>query len=61
MNKKLYEMNNKELFGVLTGSQGPMAQLYLRQMIISYRKTHAGENASLEEIVRAYEELAQTA
>ena len=55
MNKKLYEMNNKELFGVLTGSNGPMAQLYLRQMIMSYRKTHAGENASLEELVRAYE------
>ena len=61
MEKKLYDMNNKELFSVLTGSRGPMAQLYLRQMIMSYRKTHGRENASLEEIVKAYGELARTA
>ena len=60
MEKKIFEMSNKELFSVLTGSHGPMAQFYLRQMIMSYRRRHNGENASLEEIVREYEELGQT-
>ncbi len=61
MEKKIFEMSNKELFSVLTGSHGPMAQFYLRQMIMSYRRRHNGKNASLEEIVREYEELGQTA
>ncbi len=58
--KKFYEMSNSELFGVLAGSYGPMAQLYLRQLILSYRRRHSGNSASLEEMVRD-RELAQTA
>ena len=46
------EMNNSELFSVLTGGHGPMAQLYLRQVILSYRRSHNGKNASLEEMVK---------
>jgi hypothetical protein len=50
--KRFDEMNNSELFSVLTGGHGPMAQLYLRQVILSYRRSHNGKNASLEEMVK---------
>lgn len=55
MEKKIYEMNSKELFSVLTGSHGPMAQYYLREVIMAYRRKHGMDNASLEEMVREYE------
>ena len=60
MEKKMLEMSNGELFGVLTGSHGPMAQFYLRKAILSYRRRHNGNSASLEEMVREYS-LAETA
>ncbi len=52
MDKKICEMNNRELFSVLTGNHGPMAQYYLREMIVAYRKEHGENNATLEEMVR---------
>jgi hypothetical protein len=55
MEKKILEMNNSELFSVLTGCYGPMAQFFLRKVILSYRSTHDGNSASLEEMVRSYE------
>lgn len=60
MEKKMLEMSNRELFSVLTGSHGPMAQFYLRKAILSYRQKHNGNSASLEEMVREYD-LAETA
>ena len=52
MEKKILEMNNSELFSVLTGCYGPMAQFFLRKVILSYRSTHDGNSASLEEMVK---------
>ncbi len=54
MEKKIFEMNNRELFGVLTGSYGPMAQYYLREMIVDYRRKYGQDNATLEDMVRSY-------
>ncbi len=53
MDKKICEMNSKELFSVLTGNHGPMAQYYLRELIIAYRKEHGVDDATLEDIVKA--------
>ncbi len=55
MEKKIFEMNSKELFNVLTGGQGPMAQYYLRKVIVAYRRKHGVDNATLEEMVKEYE------
>ncbi len=52
MDKKICEMNSMELFSVLTGNHGPMAQYYLRELIVAYRKEHGETNATLEEMVR---------
>jgi hypothetical protein len=54
MEKKLSEMNDRELFGVLCGNQGVMAQMYLRKAVIAYRSRHNGQGAPLSVIVREY-------
>ena len=54
MEKKMFDMNNKELFGVLTSRHGAMAQFDRRKVIMTYRQRHDGNKASLEEMVRDY-------
>jgi len=51
MNKKFTEMNNGELFSVLTGSYGIMPQMLLKDIISKYKKLH-GECNDLSKMVR---------
>ena len=54
MEKTLSEMNNRELFSVLSGSRGIMPQMMLRKVVMAYRKCRRGSNADLMTMVRAY-------
>ena len=47
MKKTLVEMDNNELFGVLAGTQGVMAKLYLQDAINAYRRDF-GMNAKAD-------------
>ncbi len=54
MTKTLSEMNNTELFNVLAGGRGIMAQFQLQQIILAYRQTHKGTKADLMTMVQDY-------
>ncbi len=54
MTKTFAEMNNNELFNVLTGGQGVMAQFQLQQIILAYRQEHKGSKADLMTMVQTY-------
>ena len=51
MTEMLRNMNDRELFCVLTGSRGIMLQVRLREILTEYRTAH-GKNAGLSEMVR---------
>ena len=52
MTEMLSRMNDRELFCVLTGSRGIMAQARLRGIIRAYRSL-GGPDASLSQMVQA--------
>ncbi len=52
MTEQLRTMNDQDLFCVLTGSRGVLAQARLREIILSYRAAF-GKSAGLGEMVRA--------
>lgn len=54
MMKTLSEMTNRELFGVLTGNQGVMAQLQLQKVILACRRSGKAEGADLKTMVSGY-------
>ena len=54
MEKTMAEMNNKELFSVLTGSRGIVPQMLLQNIIRTYRKGRMNANADLRTMVQAY-------
>ena len=54
MEKTLSEMNNRELFSVLSGSRGIMPQMMLRKVVLAYRKRRQNSNVDLMTMVRAY-------
>ena len=58
MDKTMSEMTNRELFCVLTGTEGVMAQLQLQNVIrlyIKHTKLHDEErDADLQTMVREY-------
>ena len=54
MEKTLSEMNNRELFSVLSGSRGIMPQMMLRKVVLAYRKRRVNPDADLMTMVRAY-------
>lgn len=58
MTEMLRKMNDQELFCVLTGSQGIMAQTRLREILGAYRAAH-GKTAGLREMVQAMTESGQ--
>lgn len=49
--KTLYEMNNRELFCVMTGDRGVMAQMFLQEVVKEYLAKHK-EEADLQTMVR---------
>ena len=49
--KTMYEMDNRELFCVLTGDRGVMAQMFLQEVVKEYLKGHK-EEADLKTMVR---------
>ena len=51
MTEMLRNMNDRELFCVLTGSRGIMAQTALREILMGYRTAY-GKTAGLSEMVR---------
>ena len=51
MTEMLRNMNDRELFCVLTGSRGIMAQTALREILLGYRTAY-GKTAGLSEMVR---------
>ena len=51
MTEMLRNMNDQELFCVLTGSRGIMAQARLREIVGAYRAAH-GQTAGLRDMVR---------
>ena len=51
LNKTMYEMSNRELFCVLTGDRGIMAQKYLQEVVRDYLKKYR-EEADLQTMVR---------
>ncbi len=53
MTETLRNMNDQELFCVLTGSRGIMAQTYLRELILDYRALHGGRTTGLKTMVRS--------
>ncbi len=55
--KTMAEMSNSELFNVLTGGCGVMAQFHLQQIIMDYRhrnKTDSAQRMDLSSIVQEY-------
>ena len=52
MTETLSTMNDQELFCVLTGDHGIMAQTWLRELLTDYRAAH-GKTAGLSEMVRS--------
>ncbi len=61
--KTMAEMNNAELFNVLTGGNGVMAQYQLQKVIAAYRHQRKAQDtqkkADLAEMVRFYLEQEQ--
>jgi len=51
LGKTMYEMDNRELFCVLTGDRGVMAQMYLQEVVKEYLAGHK-EEADLQTMVR---------
>ena len=51
LGKTMYEMDNRELFCVLTGARGVMAQMYLQEVVKEYLAGHK-EEADLQTMVR---------
>ena len=51
LGKTMYEMDNRELFCVLTGDRGVMAQMYLQEVVKEYLAGHQ-EEADLQTMVR---------
>lgn len=51
MTEMLRNMNDQELFFVLTGGYGIMAQTRLREILMAYRTSHE-KTAGLAEMVR---------
>ena len=51
LGKTMYEMDNRELFCVLTGDRGVMAQMYLQEVVKEYLASHK-EEADLQTMVR---------
>ena len=51
LGKTLYEMNNRELFCVMTGDRGVMAQMFLHEVVKEYLAKHK-EEADLQIMVR---------
>ncbi len=49
--KTMYDMDNRELFCVLTGDRGVMAQMYLQEVVKEYLAGHK-EEADLKTMVR---------
>ena len=43
LGKSMVEMSNRELFCVLTGEKGVMAQMYLQNLIRDYLASHEDE------------------
>ena len=52
LGKTMLEMSNRELFCVLTGEKGVMAQMYLQNLIRDYLAQHE-DDADLQTMVRA--------
>ena len=52
MNKKISEMDNKELFCALTGEYGVVKQAYVQEAFRRYKSVH-GEYAELTEMISA--------
>ena len=51
LGKTMYEMSNRELFCVLTGEKGVMAQMYLQNLIREYMAANTDE-PDLQTMVR---------
>ena len=51
LDKTMYEMSNRELFCVLTGDRGVMAQMFLQNVVKEYLETYK-EEADLQTMVR---------
>ena len=51
LGKTMYDMDNRELFCVLTGDRGVMAQMYLQEVVKEYLAGHK-EEADLRTMVR---------
>ena len=51
LEKPMNEMSNRELFSILTGERGVMAQAYLQQVIRQYLSEYK-EEADLQTMVR---------
>lgn len=54
MEKTMAEMNNRELFSVLTGSRGIMAQMMLQNVVKDYRRRNMTGTADLSTMVQDY-------
>ena len=54
MEKTMSEMSNQELFSVLTGSRGVMAQMILQNVVRSCRRRGVDRNADLRTMVQTY-------
>ena len=57
--KSLAEMDNRELFNVAAGERGPIAQEYLREILLKYRAKH-GSDADLRTMVQTVLEEDET-
>ena len=51
LGKTMYDMDNRELFCVLTGDRGVLAQMYLQEVVKEYLAGHK-EEADLRTMVR---------
>jgi len=54
MDKKLTEMNNKELFSALAGDNGVMAEMFVKDAANNYREKKDGKLSDLKTMVDDY-------
>lgn len=54
MDKKLTEMNNKELFSALAGDNGVMAEMFVKDAANNYREKNDGKLSDLKTMVDDY-------
>ena len=60
MDKKLTEMNNKELFSALAGDNGVMAEMFVKDAANSYKKKNDGKLSDLKTMVDDYADESST-